>query len=60
MNTKDYIINGIICLIRDLLLSYLIYKHFGFEITFLYLILELIAQIMGIRLDLRRIYESKN
>lgn len=57
MNYKKYIKYGITHIIEMICLTALIYNIFDFKITVLYLFIEAIASIMGIRLELIRLFD---
>lgn len=59
MNYKKYLRWGILHIIFIVFLTIVIYKVFGFEITIMYLMLEIVASIMGVRLELIRLLDKK-
>lgn len=53
MNYKEYKWWGISHITLIMVLTIGFYKHFGFESAILYLMLELIASVLGLRLELK-------
>ena len=58
MNYKKYLRWGILHIIFITFLTIANYKVFGFEFTIMYLMLEIVASIMGIRLELIRLFDK--
>lgn len=52
MNYKEYLRWGIFHMTFLIILTIANYRVFGFEFTIMYLMLETVASIMGIRLEL--------
>lgn len=59
MNYKEYLKWGILHITFVIFLTIVNYKVFGFEFTIMYLILENISSIMGMRLELIRLLDKK-
>lgn len=59
MNYKKYLRWGILHIIFIIFLTIANYKVFGFEFTIIYLMLEIIASIMGIRLEIIRLLDKE-
>ena len=59
MNYKEYLRWGIFHIIFIIFLTIANYKVFGFEFTIIYLMLEIIASIMGIRLEIIRLLDKE-
>lgn len=60
MNYKQFLRWGILHIIFVTFLTIVIYKVFGFEFTIMYLILENVSSIMGMRLELIRLLDKKS
>lgn len=59
MNYKKYLRWGILHITFIILLTIANYKVFGFEFTIMYLMLEIVASIMGVRLEIIRLLDKK-
>ena len=59
MNYKKYLRWGIFHIIFIILLTIANYKAFSFEFTIMYLMIEIVASIMGIRLEIIRLLDKK-
>ena len=59
MNYKQYLKWGIFHIIFIVFLTIAVYKAFGFEVTIMYLMLEIVSSIMGTRLELIRLLDKK-
>lgn len=58
MNYKEYLRWGILHIIFIIFLTIANYKVFGFEFTIMYLMLEIVTSIMGIRLEIIRLFDK--
>jgi hypothetical protein len=58
MNYKEYLRWGIFHITFIIIITIANYKVFGFEFTIIYLMLEIVTSIMGIRLELIRLLDK--
>ena len=59
MNYKKYLRWGILHIIFIIFLTIANYKIFGFEFTIMYLMLEIVSSIMGVRLELIKLLDKE-